>query len=463
MFNRFIVSAVLLALPALGGVACAPKKHDAFQDVAALVRERSDRTIAWSQTPEDEKAAQQEVATLLAAPLTADQAVQVGFLENRSLQAAFETLGVARADYLQASLPANPVIAGSRRTSDRPGVVANTEIGITQSLLSLLTIAGRRRTADAEFEAAKLRAASEVVRLEADLRTAFYRLQGDLQTVGMLEEIFENLGAASQFARRQRAAGNISELDAARQQALLEEVRVALARARQSVLSRRESLHRLMGLTGDEMEWQTVPKLPELPESDPPLEGLEDLALARRADLLAKRQEVESLARALKVTVHWRWVPLLDLGYDSERDTDGERVSGPNLAIELPIFDWGQGRVERFRSLLRRGQSEMAALAVDIASEVREARGRVVEERRIVANYATTLIPLREQIVAESQKFHNYMLIGIFSLLQARRDETDAYRGYIESVRDYWIARTDLERAAGGRIGVDPAPQERND
>ena len=62
------------------------------------------------------------------------------------------------------------------------------------------------------------------------------------------------------------------------------------------------------------------------------------------------------------------------------------------------------------------------------------------------------MIPLRERLVAESQRFYNFMLIGVYQLLQAKQDEIAAYRGYIEAVRDYWVARSDLERAVGGRL-----------
>ena len=50
------------------------------------------------------------------------------------------------------------------------------------------------------------------------------------------------------------------------------------------------------------------------------------------------------------------------------------------------------------------------------------------------------------------------MLVGVFQLLVAKRDEIDAGRGYIEALRDYWIARTDLERAVGGELALAETP-----
>ena len=49
------------------------------------------------------------------------------------------------------------------------------------------------------------------------------------------------------------------------------------------------------------------------------------------------------------------------------------------------------------------------------------------------------------------------MLLGVFQLLEAKRGEIDAGRMYVEALRDYWIARAELERAIGGRLELVPA------
>ena len=41
------------------------------------------------------------------------------------------------------------------------------------------------------------------------------------------------------------------------------------------------------------------------------------------------------------------------------------------------------------------------------------------------------------------------MLVDVFELLFARRQATQAYRGYIEGLTEYWMARTELARASG--------------
>ena len=53
------------------------------------------------------------------------------------------------------------------------------------------------------------------------------------------------------------------------------------------------------------------------------------------------------------------------------------------------------------------------------------------------------------------------MLLGVFQLLQARRDQIEAYQAYLDTVRDYWITRAELERASGGSLDAQP-PKEKN-
>jgi cobalt-zinc-cadmium efflux system outer membrane protein len=47
------------------------------------------------------------------------------------------------------------------------------------------------------------------------------------------------------------------------------------------------------------------------------------------------------------------------------------------------------------------------------------------------------------------------MLVGAFDLIQTKRDQYDAWQGYFESVRDYWITRSALRAATGGFLPGD--------
>ena len=44
------------------------------------------------------------------------------------------------------------------------------------------------------------------------------------------------------------------------------------------------------------------------------------------------------------------------------------------------------------------------------------------------------------------------MGVGVFQPLQAKRDQIESGRVYVELLRDYWMARTEAERLMAGRL-----------
>jgi hypothetical protein len=43
------------------------------------------------------------------------------------------------------------------------------------------------------------------------------------------------------------------------------------------------------------------------------------------------------------------------------------------------------------------------------------------------------------------------MLIGVFELLADSREQVSSVTGYIEALRDFWVAQTNLQTALTGR------------
>jgi cobalt-zinc-cadmium efflux system outer membrane protein len=443
------ILALALAAP-LGG--CVPKEAG-FPDVARAVEERTGYRILWNRGGEADREVASRVAALLARPLGVDEAVQIALLGNRRLQGTYEDLMIAEADLVQAGLLRNPVLSASLRFPLDERGAPNIGVGVEQDFLDVLLIPARKRLASSEFEAAKLRVGGEVLRLAADVRVAYFTLQGAQQIATMRRTIAEAGEASVELAQRQHDAGNISDLDLAGEQALYEQIRLDLARSEGEILGARERLIRLLGLFGADVSFTLPDRLPDLPAADPTLDHLETLAITRRLDVAAAREEAQTSAHQLALAGGTRWLAGgVGLGADFERDVDAKRVIGPTVRLELPIFDQKQALIARLEAELRQRRQRLAALAIDARSEVREARGRVLATRAVAAHYRVVVIPLRERIVALSQQHYDAMLLGVYQLLMAKQSEVNAYREYIEAVRDYWIARAELSRATGGKL-----------
>src|SRR3546814_1787590 len=100
---------------------------------------------------------------------------------------------------------------------------------------------------------------------------------------------------------------------------------------------------------------------------------------------------------------------------------------------------------------LQIAEAAVRARELDVIRDVKAADARVRTARQRVDRYRHELIPAREQVVEQTQRELNYMLVDVFELLAVRQQGFAAYGAYIDALRDYWIARAALARAVGRR------------
>jgi len=334
-----------------------------FADVAKEIRDRTGHEIRWIDGPEAESQIAEFIRTRLQEPLSLESATQIALLNNRGLQATLEELGIACADLVQAGLLWNPSIFASARFPDQAPSGTNFEFTIVQDVLDVLLIPLRKELAEAKVEQTRRRVADEALSLVTEVKRAYYVFVGAKQMAATLQVKTDAADAGSEFAQRLNDAGNITDLDLAKEQALRAEARLDLARAGSEVMEARERMNALLGLWGDDTRWNAVDELPKLPSADPPLEHLEFVAIAQRMDLRASRRQVSIVERALALT-RAGLLTSVELGVSTERDTGGQVVTGPTLQLDLPIFDQRQAQIARLESQLRQARHRLSALAV---------------------------------------------------------------------------------------------------
>jgi cobalt-zinc-cadmium efflux system outer membrane protein len=418
--------------------------------VQALLGEHGVERVHWNRGTEADAEVAKSVQAMLDEELTADTAVQIALLEYEGLQATYEELGIAQADLVQAGLLANPIFIGEIRFPGHPSEPL--ELDISQDFLSIFMMPLRKRVASAELEAAKLRVADAVLAHAARTRAAFYTLQGAQQMLEMRSEVSLATDASAEAAERYHEAGNLTDLELASEKAIASQAMLEVSMAEEAVFDAREELLLCMGSWSAETSIHVGSRLPDLPESETPAEDLEKLALTRRLDFLAARADVETMAQALGIQRYAMLEPGVVVTGHLEREPDGTTTIGPSLEIPIPLFDQGQAARARGWSMLKQSEARYAALSAEIRSEVRRARNRMLTSRSRTEYYRSVLLPLRETIVEQTQLEYNAMLTGVFQLLQTKQAAIETGRTYIEALRDYWLSRTELERAVGGRL-----------
>ncbi len=124
---------------------------------------------------------------------------------------------------------------------------------------------------------------------------------------------------------------------------------------------------------------------------------------------------------------------------------------GYELAVPLPIFDFGDATRSRARALYMAAFNRAAQLAVDASSQVRESYGAYRTTYDIAKHYRDEIVPLHKTIADENLLRYNGMLIGVFDLLADSREQIGSVVQAIDAQRDFWLADAALKATLIGK------------
>jgi outer membrane protein TolC len=444
--------AMTIAILLLSG--CASFSKDGGMDaVSAMTKERTGQTLQRERSADDASTCD-IVKQALARPLTPDSAVQIALANNRGLQASLAGLGIAEANLVQAGRLRNPGFSFSRL---RGGDDIEIDRSIMFDFVGLLTLPLRTGIESRRFEQAKLQAAAQAVQLAADTRRAYFNAVAAQQSVQYAQQVATAAEAGAELAQRMRRVGNWSKLDEAREQAFHADALTQLARARQNATAAREALTRLLGLWGDDIGYQLPERLPELPKAPQDAANIEARAMTQRLDVQMARRGVDATASALGLTRATRFINVFEAGYVNKSQTGVPRENGYEIALEVPLFDWGSARSARAEAIYMQTVQRTADTAIRARSQVREAYAAYRTRHDIALHYRDQVVPLRKRISDEVLLRYNGMLASVFELLSDARAQIASVNAAIETQRDFWIAETDLQAAIHGSGGASAA------
>lgn len=444
-------------IPLLSGCASVPK-DSGFADVRRAVMTETQQPVEWDPRREVEPPNDATVAALLTEELTVERAVQIAFANNRDLRATLEELGLARAELIGASTIRNPLFDGEVRFPGAPR--SPFELAFSQTLIDIFQLGNRKKLGRAQFEAAKVRVSGAVINFAGQVRMHYYDALAARKILARQEAVLKAQEAATEVAKRQHFAGNISDLDLENEQSRYEQVKLDYARAQLDELQAREHLIADLGLV-QRAELKLPVDFPPPADSEMPSEEIEQQVEARRLDLRVAQREIEAAQRAVRIS---RTAAFEDLavGVHLEREPDGKKTTGPAATIPIPIFDRGAAAKTRARAMLRQAQQRLGAMTVAARSEARAAQERLLEARSRMEYLREVVIPRRERILRLTQLEYNAMLRGVFQLIDARKNLDSARREEVIATRDYWVARTELQTALSGvgRFSIRPEMTE---
>ena len=206
-----------------------------------------------------------------------------------------------------------------------------------------------------------------------------------------------------------------------------------------------------MGLRDATIEWRLPETFPPLPPSELDQPQLEQLAAQQRLDLAIARRELEArgTAGAAGASGGARATPNIDVHY--EREPSGEHTVGPGIELPIPIFN--TGRAARTRAEARvparaaRAERAHGRIVVATAHGARHAERGASARRVLPRRRPAAPTPHRR---ADASSSTTPCSSASSSCCRRAQNEAQAQSDFIEAQREYWSARTNLDRALQG-------------
>jgi len=99
-----------------------------------------------------------------------------------------------------------------------------------------------------------------------------------------------------------------------------------------------------------------------------------------------------------------------------------------------------------------RASTDQLTAGTALRSEVREHYHRMLTAYDLAKFQRDTVVPLTEVALEELQLNYNAMLLDVYELLDATREQIEAGKEYVTTLADFWIAYAELTELLGGQL-----------
>jgi outer membrane protein TolC len=304
------------------------------------------------------------------APLTVSEVAMLAVQNDPDLLAARAQHGVAQAQLLQAGLLPNPqLVAAILPLVAGPGVTKAWNAVLSYDIKSLITLSARRGAArdaaqqvDAQLLWQEWQVVGQARLLAVDI------IEGN-RSLALLKHTRDLLAQRERRSQHALAAGNATLSSVAPDVAAFRTAQIQVNDLERLQMSRRHQLNALLNLAPG------VPlpltDTPDLPSFDPnAVERALPTLAERRPDLIALQLGYRAQDAKLRAAILAQF-PNLNFGISGGSDNSNVRNIGPQIAMELPIFDRNQGNVAIERATRQQLHDEYAARLAAADGQVR--------------------------------------------------------------------------------------------
>jgi outer membrane protein, heavy metal efflux system len=419
-----------------------------FSRVQNIAQELTGCTVYWPEASDNHT---KSACNELASGISRNQAISIALANNLTLQADFESLGVAKADLEQAGLYQNPQ-ADTFVWPPLRGKTVGAEVDATLfSIADLWQVPLRKRVEQEVLEATTFRIVEAILNTVAETREAYDKIlfaNALLKTTkGILKEnelLQKQISYYQQF-------GLVTDLEKHLAQVNVGLTEQQLLDCQDQLRQAYVALKRVLGHEPNPEPLTVTDTFEGFIFEVVPLEELQAWALMYRPEILSARATVKRYQHAVTLEKA-RVFKTVSVGATFKQEFDGSRGIGPLLGLEIPLFDTNYAQIAKAQFLVAQAKIALAAAHLKVKEEVQRAYIHLAILRDKIKTYKKNIIPPNEQAIAYAKRYHSLMQITMPVLIQTQRFLLEQRRGYLYIYHEALNAWTHLERAVGKRL-----------
>ncbi|MBI4534514.1 MAG: TolC family protein [Candidatus Melainabacteria bacterium] len=372
-------------------------------------------------------------------------------------------LGIAKATYAQALTFPNPsllIYQGIRAE-------ATYQLGVSLPIEPPWKLVFRLLVSRQQVKQTDLEILNALWQLRNDVRRTYLELVVAQETAETLFELTELSRKLLAVAGKRFQAGDVPELDVLKARLATSQADIDYTQGQQRVVQAKQQLNIIMGRLYDGP--LNVPRLPThpfkltietyqlLPDFDKPLASLKELlaiAVQNRLELKIVNQAIKTTEAKLKSTYGNVW-PNFQMNVG--RSTTGNPPNGPKIkngyfigiTQELPSLNIQQGDIAKFKSTIKQLRFELEAQKNLVVSQVSSAYQRLLAARERIRAYQEHVLADSNEVARLARRSYEVGQSDITATLAAQQANVQIRSQYLDAVRSYQAAFTDLEQSIG--------------
>lgn len=392
--------------------------------------------------------------------MTLSQSLNLSLAESPRMSGVRALLDIARAARAQAWVMPNPGVYIANNYGNSYLLGASLPIEPPWKLAFRLLVAKR------QIEQAEIDVARQMWQFRGEVRRNYVQLVIAEETAMARNDLTQLTKRIWDSTRVQFDSGNVPGLDVRRAKLAYIQAKMDSEQAAVLAAQAREQLNIVMG------------KPPETTVNVPPLPDWRDKTKVSKSDLLPDfKNELPAFEKLLLLAKDNR--PELKLARAAVRTNDanlknayGNIVPTPRFVtgwvkeinppigpitnkaffqayIDMPLLNWNQGDIARFRAMGRQLNLDVLAQENVISGQVSMSYHRVIAARQRLRTFLEEALPEAASVGEVSRHGYELGQTDLNTLLDAQRADMQIRAQYLDAVLAYQLAMNDLEQSVG--------------